>query len=129
MNFGLKIEENKKTKEEELFIQIYETTSLQDVKKYWHTVKYYKDKLKRKKKINKGYSPKRSLGAAEKLFELEKITKSKKYYEPTSDKWINEKITDQKKALEIYGKKLSNKKEEQKAKNRIKQIRHRYKNM
>jgi len=129
MNFGLKIEENKKTKEEELFIQIYETTSLQDVKKYWHTVKYYKDKLKKNKKINKNYYPRKSLKNAEEVFKLDKPTKSKKYYEPTLDKWINEKINDQKKALEIYGNNLSNKKEEQKAKNRIKQIRHRYKNM
>ena len=129
MNFSPKIEKNKDTKEQELFIQIYETTSLQDIKKYWHTVKHYQDKLKKAKKIGKRYYPKKSLETAEKLFPLDKTTKSEKYYEPTLDKWINEKITDQKKALAIYGNNLSNKKEEQKAKNTIKQIRHRYKNM
>ena len=90
MNFNLKIEKNKGTKELELFIQVYETTSLRDIKKYWHTVKYYQDKLKKNKKTNKRYSPKKSLETAEKLFELDKTTKSDWekhdiiYGEPTS---------------------------------------------
>ena len=91
MNFSLKIKKNKDTKEKELFVQIYETTSLQDIKKYWHTVKHYKDKLKREKKIDKNYYPKKNLEIAEKLFPLDKI-KSKSdwekydaiYGEPTS---------------------------------------------
>ena len=56
-------------------------------------------------------------------------SKYEKYYETTSDEWINLKVTDQKKALEIYKDNLSDGEDEQKAKNRIKQIRHRHKNI
>ena len=53
--------------------------------------------------------------------------KDEEYYEPTLGKLVNQKINDQRKALEIYNDNLVNMEEEQKAKNRIKQIRHRHK--
>ena len=115
MNFDPKIRKNKRTKEQELFIQIYETTSLQDIKKYWHTVKYYKDKLKKNKKIDKNYYPKKSLEIAEKLFPLDKI-KSKSDWEK-HDAIYGEPTSSSKKDGEKETKKTKN----------LRKIRYRYK--
>jgi len=115
MNFDLKIRKNKNTKEPELSIQVYETTSLGDIKKYWHTVKRYQNKLKKVKKMDKRYYPKKDLEIAEKLFILDK-TKSRSDWE---------------KHDAIYGEPTSSskkdgKKETKKTKN-LKRIRYRYK--
>ena len=125
MNFDIEIRDNEKTKEQELFIHIFESTSWRDLKEHWKIINDLQKQLKKEKGIGKRYYPRKNLKIEKKLTELDKL-KDKKYYEPTLDKWVNEKITDQKKALEIYDDNLM---EEGKAKNRIKQIRHRYKKM
>ncbi len=115
MNFSLKIEKNKDTKELELFIQVYETTSLRDLKKYWHMVKHSQDKLKKAKKIDKRYYPKKGLETAEKLFTLDK-TKSKSDWEK-HDAIYGEPTSSSKKDGEKETKKTKN----------LKRIRYRYK--
>jgi len=128
MNFDLEVRKNKKTKEQELFVQIFESTSWRDLKKHWKIINDLQKELKKEKGIDKRYYPKKNLEIEKKIIKLDK-SKYKKYYEPTSNEWINQKITDQKKAFEIYDDSLFDEEDEQKAKNRIKQIRHRHKKM
>jgi hypothetical protein len=128
MNFDIEVKKNKETKEQELFIQIFESTSWRDLKKHWKVINDLQERLKKQKGIQKRYYPKKNIKIEKQLAKLDKL-KYEKYYEPTLDKWINQKITDQKKALKIYENSLFDLEEEQKAKNKIKQIRHRHKNM
>ena len=128
MNFDIETRKNKKTKEQELFIQIFESTSWRDLKKHWKVINNLQKRLKKEKGIDKRYYPKKNLEIEKQLTELDK-SKYKKYYEPTSGEWIKLKTTDQRKAFEIYNDNLSDDGDEQKAKNKIKQIRHRHKNI
>ena len=124
LNFAIKIEKNKETKEPELFVQIFENTSLRDLEKNWQVVFEQQKKLKELKNIKKRFYPLKNLPIIEKLIKIDKM-KKEIYYEPVSGKPI--KITDIYKALEIYPDTPFNKKEELKAGNRLRQIRHQYK--
>jgi len=112
LNFAIEIRENKETKELELFIQIFDNTSLGDVKKYWKVIELYRDRLKAMKGIKKRYYPLKNLSVAQKLAELDKIEKSD---------WVKQE--------KIYGEigDLDFGKKEKKRKNKIKQIRYQYK--
>jgi len=124
LNFAVKIELNKETKEPELFMQIFENTCLRDLEKNWQVVLEQQKKLKELKNIKKRFYPFKNLPIAKKLIETDK-KKQAIYYEPVSGKPI--KITDIDKALEIYPDIPLSKREELKAGNRLKQIRHQYK--
>jgi hypothetical protein len=128
MNFDVEVRKNKETREQELFIQIFESTSWRDLKKHWKVINDLQERLKKEKGIQKRYYPKKNLEIGKQLAKLDKL-KYEQYYEPTLDKWIDKKITDQRKALEIYENDFFDLKEEQKIKNKIKQIRHRHKNI
>ena len=53
MNFDLEIRKNKKTKEQELFVQIFESTSWRDLKKHWKVINDLQKELKKKKALIK----------------------------------------------------------------------------
>lgn len=112
LNFAIEIRNNKETNEPELFIQIFENTILRDLKKNWKLITKCQKKLKKLKGIKKRDYILKNLKIAKKLNELDKKEKSD---------WIKQE--------KIYGeiKGLDFGKEEKKRKNRIKQIRHRYK--
>ncbi|MDD5146055.1 MAG: hypothetical protein PHF44_04410 [Candidatus Pacebacteria bacterium] len=126
LNFAVKIETNKETKEPELFVQIFENTSLRDLDKNWQIVFEQQKKLKELKNIKKRFYPFKNLSIMEKLIKIDK-KKKEIYYEPVSGKSIKIKMTDINKALKIYPNIPFNRKEELKAGNRLKQIRHQYK--
>jgi len=105
-------------------MQIFENTCLRDLEKNWQVVLEQQKKLKELKNIKKRFYPFKNLPIAKKLIETDK-KKQAIYYEPVSGKPI--KITDIDKALEIYPDIPLSKREELKAGNRLKQIRHQYK--
>lgn len=121
MNFMIKIEEDAETSEPELWIQIFEDTSVEDIRKYWKIVKKYQDGLKELKlKGIKRYYPLENLPNAQKLSELDQ----------------RESLSDWEKADELFGQEKeiwqgANNKElgrkETKIKNKVKQIRYQYK--
>ena len=76
LNFGIKIENNKETKEPELFVQIFENTSLRDLENNWHIVAKQQKKLKEQKGIEKKFYPLKNLDKAKKIKELRKQGKS-----------------------------------------------------
>jgi len=76
LNFSIKIEANKETKEPELFVQIFENTSLRDLEKNWQTVFEQQKKLKEIKDTKKRFYPLFNLGKAKKIQELRKKGKS-----------------------------------------------------
>lgn len=76
LNFGIKIENNKETKELELFVQIFENTSLRDLEKNWHIVAKQQKKLKEQKGIDKRYYPLKNLDKAKRIKELREQGKS-----------------------------------------------------
>jgi len=123
LNFAIKIKNNKETKEPELFIQVFEDTSSEDIKKNWKVIKECQNKLREIKGIKKRYYPLKNLEIARKLAELDK----KDYFDNVLVEDKKVKVNDITKAEEIYGELPLNKKKEQRAKNKIKQIRHQYK--
>ncbi|MDD5146044.1 MAG: hypothetical protein PHF44_04350 [Candidatus Pacebacteria bacterium] len=112
LNFAVKIEDNKETNEPELFIQIFENTSLRDLEKNWQTVFEQQKKLKEIKDTKKRFYPLFNLEKAKKIQELRKKGKS--------DWEIQEEIFGENSNLN-FGK------IENKRKNIVKQIRHQYK--
>ena len=112
LNFAIKIEENKETSEPELFIQIFENTSLGDIEKNWNFIVKQKDKLKKVKDIKKNYYPLKNLERNKKIRELDKQGKS--------DWEIQEEIFGE--ITDVDFGKIENKR-----KNLIKQTRHKYK--
>ncbi|MGD0576486.1 MAG: hypothetical protein ABSA74_00210 [Candidatus Staskawiczbacteria bacterium] len=76
LNFGIKIEDNKETKEPELFVQIFENTSLRDLENNWHIVAKQQKKLKEKKGVDKKFYPLKNLDKAKRIEELRKQGKS-----------------------------------------------------
>ncbi len=76
LNFAIKIEKNKKTKEPELFVQIFENTILRDLKKNWKLITECQKKLKEIKKIEKRYYPDRNLEIEKKLVKLDSKKRS-----------------------------------------------------
>jgi hypothetical protein len=112
-NFTMFVKEEKTTKELELFIQIFENTSLDDIKKYWKSILKYQKILKENKKIGKRYYPLKKLGEAKEIFDLDK----------------RKGMSDWEKQEEIYGEvgDLNFGAIECKRKNKLKQIRHQYK--
>lgn len=112
LNFGIKIEDNKETNEPELFVQIFENTSLRDLEKNWQIIFEQQKKLKEIKGIKKHYYPLKNLEKAIKIKELKEQRKS--------DWEIQE---------EVFGENINLNfgKIENKRKNIVKQIRHQYK--
>jgi len=76
LNFGIKIENNKITNEEELFVQIFENTSLRDLENNWHIVAKQQKKLKEQKGVDKKFYPLKNLDKAKRIEELRKQGKS-----------------------------------------------------
>ena len=76
LNFGIKIENNKVTKEPELFVQIFENTSLRDLENNWHIVAKQQKKLKEQKGIGKKFYPLKNLDKAKRIKELREQGKS-----------------------------------------------------
>ena len=111
LNFPIKAIENERTKEQELFTQITEDTSLGDYKKNWNLISAYQKKMRERKGI-KRYYPLKNLGIEKELKKLDKRG------EPDSIK--QEKIYG-----EITGLKFGE--EENKRMARLRQIRHRSK--
>jgi len=116
MNFDIETRKNKKTKEEELFVHIFESTSWRDLKKYWKVINYLQKKLKKDKCIGKRYYPRKNSEIEKQLRELDKTNlsdweKQEKIYEEISGK--------------ITGTNFG--KEENKRRRRIETIRHRQK--
>jgi hypothetical protein len=120
MNFSLKIEANKITGEKELFIKVFDDTTLKhDLRKHWHIVEKLQ-KLLRKEKGVKRFHVLKNLPIMEKLSESKD-----KIYDPVLGREV--KITDIDRALEIYENTPWNKKEEIKAGKRLEQIKRRQK--
>jgi len=121
LNFSLKIETNKTTKEKELFIKVFDNTTLKDdLRKHWHIIEKMQ-KILRKEKGIKRYHVIKNLPIMEKLSKKEETM----IYDAVLGREV--KINDIDRALEIYEDIPFDKKEEKKAGNRIKQIRHRHK--
>ncbi len=120
MNFSPKIIINKITGEKELYIKLFDNTTLKsDLKKNWHIIEKLQKTLRNEKGIKRYY-------ALKNLPIMEKLSgKNNKIYDPVLDREI--KKTDIDIALETYQDIPFNKKEEKKAGNRIKQIRHQQK--
>jgi len=112
MNFDVEIRENKKTKEQELFVHIFESTSWRDLKKYWKVINDLQERLKKEKGIGKRYYPRKNLVTERQLTELDKTN-----------------LSDWEKQEKIYGEISSADfgKEERKRRARIEVIRHRSK--
>jgi len=112
LNFAIKIEKNKRTKEPELFIQIFENTTLRDLKKNWQLIMKCQKELRGEKGTEKRDYPHKNLEIEKKLIELD-----------------SKKMSDWEKQQEIYGeaKGLDFGKIENKRKNRLKKIRQRSK--
>ncbi len=120
INFDIKISEDKKTKEVELFIQIFKNTHRDDISKNWKIIKKHQEKIKKTKNI-KNYYPLKNLKIANEI--LNRIKEEEEYYDYAMCKSEKIKETDLTIAEEIwedisYG-------EEKKAMNRVKQIRKR----
>lgn len=112
LNFAIKIEKNKKTKEAELFVQIFENTILRDLKKNWKLIAERQEELRKRKGVEKRFYPHKNLEIEKKLVKLD-----------------SKKMSDWEKQEEIYGvaKGLDFGKIENKRKNRLKKIRQRLK--
>lgn len=113
-NFEIRLLKHPSTGEPELLIKLFDDCSWRDIKKYWNYISDRLKKLREIKGIKKRYYPLKNLEIAKKLFELDK--------EERSD-WIKQE--------KIYGEAgdLDFGKIEWKRKNKIKQIRYRYKKM
>jgi len=122
LNFAPKLEKNKKTGELEFFIQIFDNTSLRDIKSNWKIINNYQKELRKTKNIKRSYILKNIEHAGKILNRKKKLIK---YYEPTTDKWQKDKENDSVLATEIWGD--TSEKDEKKAKNKLKQIRYQYK--
>jgi hypothetical protein len=110
LNFAPKIIKNKKTKELELFIQIFDDTSLQDIKDNWNLVGELQKKIRKDKGMEKRFYPQKNINIFKKIINLMKNGLSN---------WeIQEKIYGEKTGLD-FGKK------EKKAIDNIRQIKHR----
>jgi hypothetical protein len=121
LNFAPSIKINDTTKEPELFIQIFETTSLQDIKNNWNIIANCQKSLRENKNI-KRYYPLKNIGNAEKLLDIDKFSS---YIDPDgSDAEVYSELA---KAKKIFGKISNNGKAKQQAKNKVKQLRHQYK--
>ncbi|MCX6720202.1 MAG: hypothetical protein NTW11_00050 [Candidatus Staskawiczbacteria bacterium] len=126
LNFIPKIETNSATGEKKLVVEFLPNTTLkQDFGKHWKII----DKIQKLLRIEKGikrFHPVKNQEIAEKVAELDK-QKTETYFDPLSKKPIETKMTDIDKALKVYDDVPFGKKEELKAGNRIKQIRHQQK--
>jgi len=126
LNFIPKVETNPATGEKELSVRFLPNTTLkQDLGKHWKII----DKIQKLLRIEKGikrFHPVKNQEIAEKVAELDK-QKTEAYFDPLSQKPIETKMTDIYKALKVYDDVPFGKKEELKAGNRIKQIRHQQK--
>jgi len=112
LNFSIKMEKNKKTKELELFVQIFENTILRDLKNNWRLIMKCQEKLIKKKEIKKRYHSHKNLKIEKKLLKLD-----------------SKKMSDSEKQEKIWGEvgSLNFGEIEKKRKNRLKKIRQRYK--
>lgn len=129
LNFAIKIIENKKTKEPELFIHIFENTVLRDIEKNWGLISECREKLQEFKKINeteKRFYPLKNLPVAKELRNKDR-KKYHIYHDIVSGELEKIKMTDKSKALEIYNNIPFSKEAELKAANKIKQIRYQFK--
>ncbi len=126
LNFIPKVEANPATGENELSVRFLPNTTLkQDFGKHWKII----DKIQKLLRIEKGikrFHPVKNQEIAEKVAELDK-QKTETYFDPLSKKPIETKMTDIDKALKVYDDVPFGKKEELRAGNRIKQIRHQQK--
>jgi hypothetical protein len=126
LNFIPRIEKNPATGEKKLVVDFLDNTTIkQDLKKHSGLIAKIQKLLRREKGVKRFY-PVKTMPEIEKLAELDK-QKTETYYEPLSGKQITTKTTDVYKALKIYEDIPFGKKEEIKAGNKIKQIRHRNK--
>jgi hypothetical protein len=126
LNFIPRIEKNPATGEKKLVVEFLDNTTIkQDLKKHGWILEKIK-KLLRKEKGVKRFYPVKKIEETKKMAELEQKTDT--YYEPLSGKQITKKLTYVDKALRIDKNIPLNKKEEQKAGNRLKQLEHRNKN-
>lgn len=126
LNFIPRIEKNPTTGEKKLVVDFLDNTTIkQDIKKHGWIIEKIK-KLLRKEKGVKRFYPVKKMAETKELAELEQKTET--YYEPLSGKQITTKLTYVDKALRIEKDIPLNKKEEQKAGNRLKQLEHRNKN-
>jgi len=120
LNFAPSIKINDTTKESELFIQIFETTSLQDIKNNWNIIADCQKELRKNKNIKRHY-PLKNIGNAEKLLDIDKLSN---YIDPDGNEAkVYSELT---KARKVYGKIPNNGKAKQQAKNKVKQLRHQY---
>jgi len=112
MNFNLQIKDNEETNESELWIHLYENTTLQELKKHWKVINNYQDKLKRIKNTGKRYYPRKNMKKEKQSIELDKTN-----------------LSDWEKQEKIYGEIKSSDfgPEEKKRKTRLKVMRYRYK--
>ena len=120
------IETNPATGEKKLVVEFLPNTTLkQDFGKHWKIIDKIQKLLRREKGI-KRFHPVKNQEIAEKVAELDK-QKTETYFDPLSKQLIGTKMTDVAKALKVYDDVPFGKKEELKAGNRIKQIRHQQK--
>lgn len=127
LNFIPRVETNSATGENKLVVEFLPNTTLkQDFGKHWKII----DKIQKLLRIEKGikrFHPVKNQEIAEKVAELDK-QKTETYFDPLSKKPIETKMTDVDKALKVYDDTPFNKKDELKAGNKLKQIRHQHKN-
>lgn len=122
LNFAPMVKTNRITGEKELFIKIFDDTTLKnDLKKYWHIIEKIQKIIRKEKGIKRFHTLKN-------LPIMEELSNNKdKIYDPVFGREI--KKTDIDIALETYQNIPFNKKGEKKAGNRISQIRHRGKQL
>lgn len=126
LNFIPKIETNSATGERKLVVEFLPNTTLkQDFGKHWKIIDKIQKLLRREKGV-KRFHPVKNQEIAEKVAELDK-QKTDTYFDPLSKQPIETKMTDVDKALKVYDDVPFGKKDELKAGNRIKQIRHQQK--
>ncbi len=120
LNFGIFIEENRETLESELFIQVFENTSLADIKEHWDVINTYQKKLRDEKGITKRDYTLKNLDNYKKLKALDK-NDTDSQYDPVTNTWDAQKMTDAEKAKRIYGGKIT-----KKVKDVLKQMRYQF---
>jgi len=113
------------TNQSRLFIQVFENTTLKDLKRAYGRIHKTMKERKELLGIKKHEYPLKNLSKEIKVLKTPK--KDYTYFEPTQDKEIKSKMTDLDIALKIFGEKFIEKEGEKKAKDMIKQLRHRAK--
>jgi hypothetical protein len=130
LNFLIDFGVEKATNEPQLKIQLFEDTTIDDIKNGWNIINQHQQELRKIKDIDKKrYYPLKNMDKAKKLLNLDTVKYHYgSFFKGRDDKEKRELLPygELDKAEEIYGEVELSGKAEKKAKNKLKQLRHQY---